>query len=61
MGGVGKIVAYPEALQFFNDKVYPVRISLQKSLIGVAICDIYGMKWGNQPSQTRQSVENVLI
>ena len=31
---------------FFNDKVYPMRISVKKSLIKVAIYEIYGMKWG---------------
>ena len=39
-------MTYPEILQFFNDKVYPKRISVQKSLIKVAIYEIYSMKWG---------------
>ena len=39
-------MAYPEILQVFNDEIYPVRISVRKSLIKVAIYEIYGMKWG---------------
>ena len=31
---------------FFNDKVYSMRISVQKSLIKVAIYEIYGIKSG---------------
>ena len=42
---VAKIVAYPEILQLFNDEICLVRISLRKSLIKVAIYEIYGMKW----------------
>ena len=43
--GEGKIVAYPEVLQIFNDENYPVRISTQKALIKVAIYEIYAIKW----------------
>ena len=39
LGGGGKIVAYPEILQPF-DKIYPVGISVRKSLIKVAINEI---------------------
>ena len=39
-------MAYPEVLQLFNDDIYPMRISVQKSLIKVAIYETYGMKWG---------------
>ena len=38
---------HPEVLQFFNDEVYLMRISVQKSWIKVAIYEIYGMKWGS--------------
>ena len=41
-----KIVAYPEVLQLFNDEIYPVRISVRKSLIKVAIYEIYGIRLG---------------
>ena len=37
---------YFEVLQLFNDEIYPVRISVRKSLIKVAIYEIYVMKWG---------------
>ena len=47
--GSPKIVTYSEVLQFFNDKDYPLRISVQYSLIKVAIYEIYGMKWGARP------------
>ena len=40
-GGGERIVAYPEALQLFNDEIYPVRISVRTSLIKVAIYEIY--------------------
>ena len=43
-GGGGKIAAYPEVLQLFNDEIYLVCISVQKSLIKVAIYEIYEMK-----------------
>ena len=39
-------MVYPEILQRFSDKVYPMHISLQNSLIKVAIYEICSMKWG---------------
>ena len=41
-------MAYPDVSQILYDEIYPVRISTQKSLIKVAICEIHGMKWGGQ-------------
>ena len=37
-------MAFPEVLQIFNDEIYPVRISMQKSWIKVACYELYGMK-----------------
>ena len=48
-----KIVAHPEVSQIFIDEIYPGRISIQKSLIKVAIYEIYGMKWGVSPPNLR--------
>ena len=50
-GGGNKTVAYPDVLQLFNGEIYPVGISIQKSLIKMAIYKIYGMKWGQAPPQ----------
>ena len=44
-GRVGKMVACPEGLKLFNNEIYLVPISAQKSLIKVAIYKIYCMKW----------------
>ena len=48
LGGGGKLWHSPEVLQFFNDNVYPMRISVKKLLIKVAIYEIYGMKRGGR-------------
>ena len=42
-------MAYPELLRILSDEFYPVPISTQKSLIKVAIYEIYDMKWGPGP------------
>ena len=44
-------MAYPEILELLNDEIYPGCISIQKSLIKVAIYDIYVMKWEDQVPQ----------
>ena len=46
-------MVYPEVLQLFNDEIYLVRISVQTSLIKVAIYEIYGLEWGARPPNLR--------
>ena len=45
-------MAYTEVLQTLNDEIYPAHISIQKSLINIAIYKIYGTKWWGLPHDT---------
>ena len=44
-------MAYPEVLPLLNDEIYLLRISVQNSLVKVAIYEIYYMKWVDQVPQ----------